>query len=102
MSSPTIEDIVTAMVVDAGLSKEDESTQMLVGNLVNLLQFQASLIELQCRINEIELSLTQKNRMLYGTEVQPDIGNRQLIDPNVLMLRLQGLRKKEKQLRGSK
>lgn len=100
----TLEDVVMAMLVNSGLSKDDESTQMLCGELINLFNFQGSLIELQCRISEIELSLTQKNRQLseISGEVVDDMQQRGMIDPKVLMLRLQGLKKKEKQLRSSK
>lgn len=96
----TLEDIFMTMLVNAGLEK-DESTEMLVGEFMKIFEFRGSLIELQCRISEIELALSQKNKQISSIsgDIVDDMQQRNLIDPQVLKLRLQGLIKKEAQMR---
>lgn len=89
----SLEDIIMETLVQSGLSKDDEATQQLSGSLANLFVAHSEQVELVCRINEVEAALKQTNKMLYGKHIKDDIGDRYLIDPKILRLRLQGLKK---------
>lgn len=89
----TLLEVITAMLVESGLDPKMETTEMLAGSLHNLFEHEWSRIEIQTAISELEKAIGQKNKMLYGDKVQEDIAGRGLIDPRVLQLRVQGLRK---------
>jgi hypothetical protein len=91
----TPEDLIMVILINAGLSKEDEATQQLAGELANLYSAGMSAVEFQCRISEIELSLTQKNKQISTItgKVVDDMQQRNLIDPRILQIRLKNLKK---------
>jgi hypothetical protein len=88
----TPEELIMSVLVEGGLSSDDETTQQIAGKLANFFQIGMSRVEVTCRISEIEQALEQKNKMLYGSQIEDDIGNRNLIDPNILIIRLDQLR----------
>jgi len=89
----TIDEVIMTMLKESGLDPEDETVQQLAGSLSNLFQVEWNRAELAAHIQELEMTLQQKNKMLYGNKISDDIANRNMIDPKILMLRLQGLRK---------
>ena len=92
----SIEQVITELLVNSGMDKKDEKTQVLAAELNDLFIAGWDRTELGSRIHEITLALKQRNKMLYGDKITDDIANRNLIDPNIMQLRLQGLRKKLK------
>ncbi len=95
----TPEDLIMVILINSGLSKEDEATQQLAGELSNLYDAGMNAVELECRISEIELSLTQKNKIisaLDGKSIVEDMQQRDLIDPRILSIRLKNLRKMQR------
>ena len=89
----TIEEVIMTMLKESGLDPKDETTQQLAGSLSQLFQVEWNRAELAAHIQELELTLKQKNKILYGESISVDLANRNLIDPNIIKLRLQGLKK---------
>ena len=94
----TLLEVITSMLVESGMDPKAETTEMLAGSLHNLFEHEWQKIEVQSSIREVEAALKQKNKMLYGGKISDDIAGRNLIDPKILQLRLQGLKKMQKQL----
>lgn len=94
----TPEDLIMIILINAGLSKEDETTQQLAGELANLYEVGMSAVEFQCRISEIELALTQKNKTISSItgKIVDDMQQRNLIDPRLLEVRLKNLKKMQR------
>jgi hypothetical protein len=100
MSTPkTPEDLIMNTLVSSGLDREDETTQQLAGTLANLYEYGMSAVEMQSRISEIELSLTQKNKQISSItgKIVDDMQGRNLIDPKILEIRLKNLKRMQKE-----
>lgn len=100
MSQPkTPEDLIMNILVSSGLSRDDETTQQLAGSLANLYEYGMGAVEMQSRISEIELSLTQKNKTISAIsgKIVDDMQQRNLIDPKILEIRLGNLLKMQRE-----
>lgn len=98
----TLQEVIMSMLVESGLSEEDEATQQLAGGLHNLFEFEWQRVEVTARINEVEEAVKMKNKKLVGETIITDFAGAQQIDPNIMQLRLQGLRRMQSQMRKGK
>lgn len=88
-----LEETITDLLVESGLSREDEATQQLAGNLANFFGEQYTMIEFNAHIQELQMALQQQNKVMLAGQVIDDMANRQMIDPRMLRARLDQLMK---------
>lgn len=85
----------------AELDVKDREVEKLIAWLDLLFQDQWNKIEIKTAISELEKAIAQKNKKLVGETIVQDFGDQQMIDPKILELRLQGLKKELKKMESS-
>lgn len=91
----SLEEAIMNQLVEAGLDRSAEATQEAAGNIERMFQRQLNRAQIVAVVTDLEKALEMRNKILIVStgEIMEDVGNRKMIDPNILKARADNLRK---------